>query len=462
MFSRDIYIERRRALIDKMEDNTGVVLIPANDLSPNNYPSNHYYFRQDSTFRYLFGLNHPSLWGVIDLSSGSTKLYGDDPTLHDLIWTGSRPTLATMGEEVGVTTTERVEELHREITEALRLGRRVHLLPPYRGETKIALGSLLGVHISQIKEYISSELIYAIADLRERKGREEIEELERSYKIGYQMHTTAMRMTHAGVIEREVGGVLEGIARAMGGGVSFPPIYTQHGERLHNIDREGRLINGRLLLCDAGGETLEGYCSDHTRTYPVSGRFSPAQRDIYSVVLSAQRHITSIARAGMRYVELQSECYRLIGEGLRALGFLKGEMSQIEESGVVSLFMPHGVGHGLGLDVHDCEAMGERSSVMTNGESTSCIVRSKWILQEGTVITNEPGVYFIPELIEARRSEGLYRELVAWDRVAKYLDFGGIRIEDDLVITSDGAYEIGAKESNKIPRTIEEIEAIME
>ncbi|MFI3289269.1 MAG: aminopeptidase P family protein [Rikenellaceae bacterium] len=459
MFAKDIYVSRRTALISRMGC-SGVVLIPGNELSPNSYANNPYYFRQDSTFRYFFGADRPSLWGVIDLDSGEEILFGEDCSLEDLIWTGAQPSVLDLGEEVGIKHCYPTSKLSSYISDAQQNGRRIHILPPYRGETKIALTDILK---SPLSEYLSGELIFAVAELRERKSQEEIEAFEEAYKIGYELHTTAMRMCRPGVVEREIGGTLEGIARRVGAGVSFPPICTQHGETLHNTDREGVLQAGRLMLCDAGGESLEGYCSDHTRTYPINGRFTDIQRDIYNVVLRAKYRVNEIARPKMLYTELQRATYISLAEGLRELGFMHGSAEDIVESGAISMVMPHGVSHGLGLDVHDCEAMGERTFDLSRftkqvEKSTSCIIRSRWILDEGTVLTNEPGLYFIPALIEKRRSEGLYRGIADFDKIAQHLDFGGIRIEDDLVITESGCREIG---ENKIPITTSEIEDYM-
>ncbi|MFR9578132.1 MAG: aminopeptidase P family protein [Rikenellaceae bacterium] len=465
MFEKEIYIARRAMLMARMKS-TGIVVIPGNELSPNSYLNNPYYFRQDGSFRYLFGLDRASLWGVIDLDSYEVALYGNDSTLDDIIWTGEQPSIRELAAEVGVEITHPISELKPKITKVVNSGRKIHILPPYRGETKIALADLLNIKVSELPHNLSPELIFAVAELRECKGDEEIQELEQSYKIGYAMHTTAMRMVQDGIVEREVGGALEGIARSMGAGVSFPPICTQHGEILHNIAREGVLRDGRLFLCDAGGETLSGYCSDHTRTYPINGKFTSVQRDIYNVTLAAHNHVSQIARPAMLYSELQRETYRILGEGLRDLRFLRGSTDEILESGVVSLFMPHGVGHGLGLDVHDCEALGERTFDVEKfaeqaSHSTSCIIRAKWILNKGTVLTNEPGLYFIPELIERRRSEALYRDVIDWDMVSKHLDFGGIRIEDDIIITESGCREVGATADKKIPISVEEIEEFM-
>ncbi|MFR9628182.1 MAG: aminopeptidase P family protein [Rikenellaceae bacterium] len=459
MFAKATYIARRAALISRMGCG-GVVVIPGNELSPNSYLNNPYYFRQDATFRYFFGSDRPSLWGVIDLDSGEQMLFGEESSLDDLIWTGAQPSIAELGAEVGISICKSVSELMGYIAEAERHNRTIHILPPYRGETKIALAELLN---SPIDSLLSGELIFAVAELREKKSEEEIAALEEAYKIGYELHTTAMRMCRPGVVEREIGGALEGIARQMGAGVSFPPICTQHGETLHNTEREGVLRSGRLMLCDAGGESLEGYCSDHTRTYPISGKFTDIQRDIYNVVLRAKSRVAEIARPKMLYSDLQRATYLSLAEGLKELDFMRGSAEDILQSGAISMLMPHGVSHGLGLDVHDCEALGERTFDLSRftkqvERSTSCIIRSRWIFDEGTVISNEPGLYFIPALIEKRRSEGLYRGIANFDKIAKYLDFGGIRIEDDLVITDSGSREIG---DVKIPITTSEIEDYM-
>lgn len=459
MFSRDIYIGRRAALRRRIASQ-GVVLIMGNELSPNSYPSNSYYFRQDSTFRYFFGSDRSELCGVLDLDTGEDMLFGDDGTLSDIIWTGRVPVLAEIAAESGVECSDTTERLRQYISEAQRVGRTIHILPPYRGETKITLSALLDVSVHGLSRYFSPELIFAVAALRERKGAEEIEALEEAFEIGYEMHLAAMQLSIPGAVEREIGGYLEGIARRRGAGVSFPPICTQHGEILHNTEREGVLESGRLFLCDAGGESLEGYCSDHTRTYPVSGKFTDIQRDIYNVALAAYENVKRTARGGMNYTDLQAATYRSLGEGLLGLGFLSGSIDDIMESNALYLFMPHGVSHGLGLDVHDCEAFGERSfDVERYAEaasgSTSCIIRKSWRLEQNTVMSNEPGIYFIPELVEKSRNEGLYRGIVNYEKVLQHLDFGGIRIEDDIIITEDGCRVVGSK---KIPVTVSELE----
>lgn len=319
-----------------------------------------------------------------------------------------------MGAGAGVTATFPMAELEKRLRRAISLGRRVHYLPPYRGETKLQLSALLGIKPALLHDYKSVDLMFAVAEMREKKSAEEVEEMERAFRIGYEMHTTAMRMCRPGVVERQIAGAIEGVAKSQGQGVSFPSIVSQHGETLHNLNADGVLEEGRLLLCDAGGETVEGYCSDHTRTYPVSGRFTQKQKDIYNIVLAAHDHVARIVKPHMMYTEVHNAAYMTLAEGLVGLGLLKGPAADAVAAGAMTMLMPHGLGHGLGMDVHDCEAMGERSfdygSIAERAaESGTCVYRAAWRIEPGTVMTDEPGLYFIPALIDKCRAEGKYK-----------------------------------------------------
>lgn len=462
MFAEKIYIQRRQTLRSKI--GSGLILIPGNMLSPNNYPNNAYYFRQDSSFLYYFGLNTPALVGVIDADSGEEALYGDDFTVEDVIWTGPQPSLREQGASVGIVRTFPLAELKECLTRAISLGRRVHYLPPYRGETKLLLADLLGLQPAALHDHKSVDLILAVAEMRERKGPEEIEEIEKSFHIGYAMHTMAMKMCRAGVVEREIAGTIEGISKAHGRGVSFSSIVSQHGETLHNLHCDGVLENGRLLLCDAGGEGLSYYCSDHTRTYPVSGKFTQKQKDIYNIVLAAHDHVAQLIAPHMMYTEVHNASYRVLAEGLISLGLLHGTAADAVASGAMTLFMPHGLGHGMGLDVHDCEAFGERSFDFSTiaeraAKSATCIYRAAWRIEPGTVMSDEPGIYFIPALIDKCKAEGKYQGIVNYQGLDAYRDFGGIRIEDDILVTETGNRMIGGEKH--IPITVEELEAVV-
>ncbi|MEG2240385.1 MAG: Xaa-Pro aminopeptidase [Alistipes sp.] len=459
MFSAKTYTERRKALRTKI--GSGIILLPGNMYSPNNYPNNAYYFRQDSSFCYYFGLQVPALLGVIDADSGEEALYGDDFTVEDIIWTGPQPTLRSLGAQVGISATFPLAALQEQLTRAIALGRRIHYLPAYRGETKLQLCTLLGIKPAMLHDYKSIDLMFAVAEMREQKSAEEIEEMERAFQIGYKMHTTAMKMCRAGVVEREIAGAIEGISKSYGAGVSFSSIVSQHGETLHNLNCDGVLENGRLLLCDAGGESVNCYCSDHTRTYPVSGKFTQKQKDIYNTVLAAHDRVAQIIAPHMMYTEVHHAAYLTLAEGLIGLGLLKGTAADAVAAGAMTMLMPHGLGHGLGMDVHDCEAFGERSFDFSSiaeraAKSATCIYRAAWRIEPGTVMSNEPGLYFIPALIDKCKAEGKYKGIVNYEALDAYRDFGGVRIEDDMIVTQTGNRMIGDKQ---IPITVEELEA---
>ena len=461
MFAKETYISRRNELARRV--GRGLILLPGNPEVPNNYPNNTYYFRQDSTFRYYFGLDIPSMMGVIDAESGEAMLFGDDFTVEDIIWTGPMPTLAEQGAEVGVERTFPLAEVRTLLRKAIEQNRPVHYLPPYRAELKISLAELLGIRLDMLHERKSLDLMFAVAEMREKKSAEEVEALERAFKIGYQMHITAMRMCRPGVVEREIAGRLEGIAKSYGQGVSFPTIVTQHGEILHNHNHDGVLEAGRLLLVDGGGESVEGYCSDHTRTYPVSGKFTDLQRDIYNIVLRAHGEVKNLIKPGMMYNDIHRAAYLSLADGLKGMGLIKSTPEDAVAAGALYLFMPHGLGHGMGMDVHDLENIGERSFDFTTvaeraAASATCIHRSTWRVEPGTVMSDEPGIYFIPALIDKCRAEGKFAGIVDYDALDAYRTFGGIRIEDDVLVTETGSRFIGDK---LLPLSVEELEAVV-
>ena len=461
MFSKETYVGRRAELCRRV--GKGLILLPANPEVPNNYPNNTYYYRQDSTFRYYFGLDVPSLMGLLDAESGEAMLFGDDFTVEDIIWTGPMPTLSELGAEVGVEKCFPKAEVRTLLKKAIEQNRPVHYLPPYRAELKIELADLLGIRLAMLHERKSLDLMFAIAEMREKKSAEEVEALERAFKIGYQMHMTAMRMCRPGVVECEIAGRVEGIAKSYGQGVSFPTIVTQHGEILHNHNHDGVLEAGRLLLVDGGGESVEGYCSDHTRTYPVSGKFTDLQRDIYNIVLRAHGEVKDMIKPGTMYPEIHRAAYLSLADGLKGMGLIKSTPEVAVEAGAMYLFMPHGLGHGMGMDVHDLENIGERSFDFSTvaeraAKSATCIHRATWRVEPGTVMSDEPGIYFIPALIDKMRSEGKFTDIVDYNALDAYRTFGGIRIEDDVLVTETGSRFIGDK---LLPLTVEELEAVV-
>ena len=325
------------------------------------------------------------------------------------------------------------------------------------------LSDLLGIKPEMLHARKSIDLLFAVAEMREKKGAEELAALEEAFEIGYQMHTTAMRATRVGRSEHEVAGMVDGMALRYGTGVSFTTILSQHGEVLHNHDHSGIMQEGRLLLCDAGGEHTNGYVSDHTRTFPVGGKFTQKQKDIYNIVLKAHDDAAAALRPGMMYSEYSDVAFRTLVEGLKDLDLVRGSVDDAIAAGAAYLFMPHGLGHGIGLDVHDCENIGERSFSFAELEerakaSACCITRAWWRLMPGTVLSNEPGIYFIPALIDKYKAEGKCKGIVNYDKLEEYRDFGGIRLEDDLIVTETGSKQIGSKQ---IPITVEDVEAIV-
>jgi len=460
MFKPETYINRRSKLKEKITD--GIVLLLGNVDSPMNYADNTYYFRQDSSFLYFFGLDFQKLAAIIDLHSGQEILFGDDVDIEDIIWMGPQISLKEKAHQVGITKTEPFKNLQNYIDKAISSGIKIHFLPPYRAENKIVLNELLGISISKLKAYSSIELIKAIVALRSVKEDQEVAEIRKACAVGYQMHVTAMKMAKAGIWEQSVAGTIEGIANSGGGMVSFPVILSQNGETLHNHDHSKTLQNGRLLLVDAGAEIGSHYASDFTRTLPVGGKFTTKQREIYEIVLAANNQARMLTKPGVTYLSVHLAAAEVIASGLKELGLMKGNVKEAVANGAHALFMPHGLGHMLGLDVHDMEDLGQiyvgyDDEIRPVNQFGTAYLRMGRKLQPGFVITNEPGIYFIPSLIEKWKAEKINTDFINFDRLTDYFNFGGIRLEDDILVTPTGSEIIG----DRIPITPEEIEAIM-
>lgn len=462
MFSKQTYTQRREEL-RKRVTRGGLILMLGNAEAPRNYPANVFHFRQDSSFTYFFGIDLPDLAGVIDIDSGETTLYGDELSIDDIIWTGPQPTIKELGAKAGIGITKPANELQEHLRLAIRMGRPVHFLPPYRGDNKLKLGKLLGISPYSLHDYLSVELALAVVSLRDKKSEEEIIEIEKACEIGYVMHTTAMKMCRPGIMEREIAGMIEGIAFQMGAGTSFTSIVSQNGETLHNHYYGNVLESGRLLLCDAGAETVTGYSSDFTRTFPVNGKFTDRQKDVYNIVLAANDRAFELSQPGKLYRDIHMAASRVIIEGLRDLGLMRGHIDDALAAGAHALFMPHGLGHMMGIDVHDMEDIGEKyvGYDLETERSTQLGVSSLRMgrrLQPGMIMTVEPGIYFIPALVNKWKAEGLNKDFINFDATEKYFGFGGIRIEDDLLITADGNRMLGKR---RIPVTVDEIESFM-
>lgn len=455
MFSKDIYI-RRRAELKRLVGN-GMVVLFGNNEAPYNYPSNGYApFRQDSTFVYYFGQHRDGLVGIIDIDNDMDMLIGDDIDIEDIVWMGFVPSVSDLAAEVGVAKTAPMADLKKIVSD-----RQVHFLPPYRHDTKILLMDLLGIHPAQQKESASLTLIKAVVKMRATKSAEEIACIDAACDVGYVMHTTAQMLIKPGITERFVAGQVDGIARSLAGSNSFATIFSQHGEIMHGSPSDAKLEDGRLVLCDAGCE-LDDYCSDHTRTMPVNGKFTQKQLEIYSIVEQCHDYVLQVAKPGMKYADVHFAVCRLMTERLKELGLMKGDTDEAIHQGAHAMFLPHGLGHMMGMDVHDMEGLGQiyvgfDDETRPNLEQfgTNCL-RMGRRLEPGFVVTDEPGIYFIPHLIDLWRKEGHCKDFLNFDLLEQYKDFGGIRIEDDLLITADGCRFMGSKRIPYHPKDLEE------
>ena len=464
MLNRETYIQRRQQLCSLIND--GIVLLFGNNESPCNYPANAYApFRQDSSFLYYFGLQEIGLIGVIDTETNDEWLLGDDVDVEDIVWYGAVPTMVSLSESVGVRNSAPFKRIYDIVKEARDKKRKIHFLPPYRHDNQIMIMDLLGIHPSMQREAASMELIYAVVKMRSKKSIEEIAELERASAIGYEMHTKAMRMTRPGRTEKFIAGHIDSVAYSLGAKQSFATIYTQHGEIMHGSPSMNVLEDGRLVLCDCGAETINNYCSDHTRTLPINGKFTTRQKEIYDIVAECHDYALDVAKPGVKYFDVHLAVCRLMTERLKELRLMKGDTDEAVMQGAHAMFLPHGLGHMMGLDVHDMEGLGqihvgfdEETRPRLDQFGTNCL-RMGRKLQEGFVVTDEPGIYFIPALIDSWKASGHCKDYLNFDMLETYKDFGGIRIEDDILITSDGCRFLGEK---RIPYHTKDVEKYME
>lgn len=461
MFTAEVYANRRKRLLSGIK--SGLLLFTGNSEVGMNYPSNTYRFRQDSTFLYFFGLDEPDLAAIIDAESGEEIIFGNDVSIDDIIWMGPQPAMADKAARVGVKKVMPYSNLEDYITKAVTSGREVHYLPPYRDNTKILLNRMLGIPFGELKQNASEQFIKGVVALREIKEAVEIAEMDKAADIGYAMHYTAMKMVKTGIIEQELVGIMEGISISNGTMPSFPIILSQNGETLHNHSHHQVLTDGRLLVIDAGAETNMHYASDFTRTLPSGGKFTGKQRDIYTIVSTANNMAIDMIRPGITYREVHLAAGKILAQGLINLGLMKGNAEEAVAAGAHALFMPHGLGHQMGLDVHDMEDLGENFVGYDDVHirATQFGMRSLRMgkeLKPGHVITVEPGCYFIPALIEKWKSENINSSFINFEKLKDYYNFGGIRLEDDVLVTDKGCRLLGAK---RLPVTADDVEREM-
>ncbi len=458
MFSTKTYVERRELL--KKKTGGGVILMFGNDESPMNYSDNTYHFRQDSTFLYYFGLQRPGLAALIDIDNNLEIIFGDEYTVDDYVWRGPQPTIASQAEKCGISDVRPAGDIAALLNKAQQKKVTIHFLPLYRHENKIRLFELLGITPGEIAGEYSVELVKAVVSQREIKSEEEIVQLHQAVNISVDMHVAAMEFTRPGMTEAQVAAEIHKIALAAGGNISFPIIATINGQTLHNHYHGNRIKEGDLFLVDAGYENEMCYAGDLSSTFPVSKSFTPAQKEIYQLTLDAHQAAIDAARLNKPFRDAHMAAAVTIFEGLKSMGLTRGDSAEAVEAGAHALFFPCGTGHMMGLDVHDMEDLGE-IWVGYDGEPKSTLFGLKSLrlakpLKPGHVYTIEPGIYFIPELMDLWRSEKRFNEFIIWDEVYKYRDFGGIRNEEDFVMTDSGAQLLGKPK----PKSVEEVEAI--
>jgi Xaa-Pro aminopeptidase len=459
MFKSEVYKKRREELHKKIK--SGLAIFVGNAEASMNYPDNTYHYRQDSDFLYFFGLDMPGFVGLMDMDSGKDLLFGNDHDINDIIWMGPQPKVKELALKCGVTDTAPMANLTDIIKDALSKKRKIHFLPPYRGETKMTLGSLLKENPCQMKTLASVDLIKAVISMRSIKEKVEVDEIEKAVDIAYDMHVTAMKMCKEGVREQDIFGTIEGIALAKGGGTSFPVILSINGQTLHNHSHGNVLKKGRMMVTDAGAETNMHYSSDITRTTPVGGKFSQQQKDIYEIVLKANTESIKATRPGLSNRDLHFMACKIIATQMKSLGLMKGDVDEAVAEGAHALFMPHGLGHMMGLDVHDMEALGENfigynDDVKRSEQFGTAFLRFALPYKPGHVFTVEPGCYFIPELIEKWNSEGKFKDFINYSKIAGFMSIGGIRLEDNVLITEKGHKLLG----KPIPKTVKEVESV--
>ena len=459
MFNASTYLARRERLAADV--GSGLVLLLGNAEAPMNYLDNQYPFRQDASFLYFWGLDRPDVAGVLDIDAGTHTVFGDEFTMDDIVWLGPQPTIAEQAAAAGVAAVAPRAALAEVLTDALRKGRRVHVLPQYRADNALLLERLLGIRAEALAQHASLALITAIVAQRSAKSDEELAEIERAIELTREMHVLAMKTARPGVYEREVAGAMEGLALARGGRLAFPVIFSVHGETLHNHFYGNRLEAGQIAVNDSGAESAGRYAGDITRTIPIGGRFVGPQREIYQAVLRAQMGAIGAVKPGVPFRDIHLLAARSLTEDLVALGCMRGDVDAAVAAGAHALFFPHGLGHMLGLDVHDMEGLGELhvgydETVQRSTQFGLKSLRLARTLQPGFVLTVEPGLYFIPALIDRWKSEQRLAEFIDYRAVERFRHAGGVRIEDDVVVTRDGHRVLGPP----IPKAVEDVETL--
>jgi len=459
MFSIDTYIQRRHRL--KKDVANGLIVFLGNEESSINFKDNWYHFRQDSTFLYFCAVALPSLTAILDCDSGEDTIFGDELTIDDIVWTGPQPSIATLAEKSGITKTAPTNQLEVILKKAVSEGRAIHFIPPYREEHVTKLSAWTGRSLIEIRSGESVTLIKAIIAQRNIKTAEEIIELHKAVDLTSAMHLAAMQYAKPGMKEAQIAARVNQVALAGEGQLSFPVIMTKNGQVLHNHYHGNTIHEGDMVLCDTGAEIASGYAGDMTRTFPVAAQFTETQRELYQTVLNAHEAAIAALKPGVKYKDIHLLACTELAKGLTGAGLMKGNPEEAVAAGAHTMFFQCGLGHMMGMDVHDMENLGEPyvGYSETVKKSTAFGLKSLRLgkeLEAGFVITVEPGIYIIPELIDRWKAENKYAEFLNYDKLESYKSFGGIRIEEDFVITANGADLLG----KPVAKTVKDVEEI--
>ena len=398
---------------------------------------------------------------VVDIEADKEILFGDERTPEDKVWVGAAEPLEEQAQKVGITEVKPMRDLEKTVQNAQKSGKTIHFLPPYRSKITIELSNLTGIPVNELEKNKSIDFIKAVIVQRSIKSVEEVEELHKAVNITAAMHRHAIKNTKHGVTEKQIAGELQSIAIAGGGNIAFPIILTKNGQYLHNHATEAVVKNGDIVLCDCGAETAMNYSGDMTRTFPVAERFSDIQREVYSIVLDAHETAAAALKPGYKFKDAHLLACSRIVEGLKGLGLMKGDTQEAVNAGAHTLFFQCGLGHFMGMDIHDMENFGEQLVGYSEDlqKSTDFGLKSLRLgkkLEAGNVLTVEPGIYFNPFLIDAWKAEGKYTDFVNYDAVEKFKDFGGMRVEEDFLITETGKELLG----EPLAKTADEIEEL--
>jgi Xaa-Pro aminopeptidase len=459
MFEVSTYVARRTKLQQQFKH--GLLLFIGNNDSPMNYADNTYHFRQDSSFLYYWGLDDPGLAAVIDVDAGTHTVFGNDFTIDDIVWRGPQPTIAERAARAGVKRTGTLNDLAQAMNDAVRQGRRIHYLPQYRADNVQLVKQLIGHCPEAVNAHASVSLIKAVVAQRAFKSAEELAEIESALEVSYEMHTLAMKIARPGMYEREVAGAMAGVVESHGRQLAFPIIFSVHGETLHNHFHGNRMEAGQMAVNDCGADSPLHYASDITRTIPIGGKFVGPQRDLYQAVLRAHKKALAATKPGVKWMDVHLLACRSLAEDLKAIGCMKGDLDAAVREGAHAMFFQCGLGHMMGYDVHDMEGLGEQyvgydPTVMRSAQFGLKSLRMGRALEPGMVMTVEPGIYMIPTLMDKWKAEGKFTDFLNYDVINKFRSFGGIRVEDDVVITETGCGILG----KRIPIEIEEVEAL--